>query len=573
MASLSPTRGDDQALRSLLCVLLLAAVAFVVIYPILSLTVTSFQINQFGLPSEYGLRNWQQIMEQARIGDAIFNTFTLSLARQFFSLIFGVLIAWLIARTNLPGSKWIEVGFWIALFMPILPVTLSWVLLMGGRNALVNKLLYELPFIDGPVFNVYTWWGIVWVHLMTSTIAIKVFLLVPAFRSLDSSLEEAARTSGASPLGTVWRVVVPIMAPTIVVVMLLGMIRSMQAFEVELILGTPARVDVYSTIIFRAMTEQPPLYGLASSLSIVFLLTIVPFVVLQQWYGYRHSHASVSGKYSNRIQDLGAWRWPLFSILAFMLMLMTIVPVIFLLMSTFMKLFGMFNMANPWTTNHWTTALGRGDIVRSLWNTINLGLSSGIAGMVAFTIIAYVTVKTRFAGSRLLDFMTWLPALIPGLVLSLGLLQMFAGAAVFRPFYGTIIVMILAIVISTMTVGTQIIRGNLRQLSRELEEAAWVFGGSRLYTIRRIVLPLIAPSVAVIGLEVFATAVSAVGVVALLGTGATQPLSLLQLSLLDSGKFEPAAVVGIVIMVLTISAALLARYIGTRFGLQDQVER
>jgi iron(III) transport system permease protein len=408
---------------------------------------------------------------------------------------------------------------------------------------------------------------------MTSTVAVKVFLLVPAFRSLDSSLEEAARTNGATPLGTVWRVVIPVMAPTIVVVMLIGMIRSMQAFEIELILGTPARIDVYSTIIFRAMIEQPPLYGIASSLSILFLMTIVPFVVLQQWYGYRHSHASVSGKYSNRLQDLGAWRWPLFSVLVLMLILMTIVPVIFLLMSTFMKLFGMFNMAHPWTTSHWITALGRGDIARSLWNTIRLGISSAITGMLVFTLIAYITVKTRFVGSRILDFMTWLPALIPGLVLSLGLLQMFAGAAVFRPFYGTIVVMILAIVIGTMTVGTQIIRGNLRQLSNELEEAAWVFGGSRLYTIRRIVLPLIAPSVAVIGLEIFATSASAVGIVALLGTGATQPLSLLQLTLLDSGKFEPAAVVGIVIMSLTISAALLARYISARSGLQDQAER
>jgi len=94
-------------------------------------------------------------------------------------------------------------------------------------------------------------------------------------------------------------------------------------------------------------------------------------------------------------------------------------------------------------------------------------------------------------------------------------------------------------------------------------------GASRLYTFRRVVLPLIAPAMAVVGLEVFAAASSAVGIIALLGTGGTQPLSILQLVLLDSVKFEAGAVVGIVIMVLTVGAALLARYIGSRTGLHQ----
>jgi iron(III) transport system permease protein len=94
-------------------------------------------------------------------------------------------------------------------------------------------------------------------------------------------------------------------------------------------------------------------------------------------------------------------------------------------------------------------------------------------------------------------------------------------------------------------------------------------GATHFYTFRRIVLPLIAPSVAVIGLEVFAAASSAVGIIALLGTGATQPLSILQLVLLDSGRFESGAVVGIVIMVLTVGSALLARYVGGRVGLSQ----
>jgi iron(III) transport system permease protein len=121
-----------------------------------------------------------------------------------------------------------------------------------------------------------------------------------------------------------------------------------------------------------------------------------------------------------------------------------------------------------------------------------------------------------------------------------------------------------------MTIGTQIVKTAIGQVGRELEEAAWVSGGSKFYTFRRIILPLVAPSVAVVGLEIFATANAAVGIIVMLGTGATQPLSVLQLTLLDSGRFEQASVIGVIITTLTVSAAILARYIGQRAGLGRQ---
>ena len=556
--------------RLLLLTLLLAVVGFLVIYPVLSLLITSFEVSEFGQAAVHGTSNWERVFSQDNLSKALWNTVSLAFMRQLIGVVLGVCIAWMIARTNLPGRTILEVGFWIALFMPALPVTLSWVLLLAGRNAMLNQLIMQLPFVERPFFNIYSWWGIVWVHLMTSSIAVKVFLLVPAFRSLDSSLEEAARTAGASLARVFWRIVVPIMAPGILVVVLLSFIRSMQAFEIELILGAPKGISVFSTIIFSAMTREPPMQGLASALSIVFILSIIPFVILQQWYSHRHSYASISGKFSNRVQDLGRWRWPLFCAIALLLILMTVVPFGFLTMATFMKMFGVFKMAMPWTFDNWTSAMTHGAIERSFFNTLKLASTAALSGMIAYTVIAYVIVKAKFYGARVLDFFTWLPTLVPGLVLSLGFLQMFTGVGFFRPLYGTLAVLVIAILIGTMTIGTQMIRVALVQIGRELEEAAWAAGGTRFYTFRRVVMPLIAPSIAVIGLEIFATANAAVGIIALLGTGSTQPLSILQLTLLDSGRFEQAAVIGVLIMTMTITSAILARYIGHRVGLGHQ---
>jgi iron(III) transport system permease protein len=553
--------------QSLVYTLALAAVAFLVLYPTVTLIFTSFEVNAFTANPSTGLGNWHEIFTRTRLYNAIMNTVSLGLMRQFIALVMGVTLAWLIARTNLPFSGWIEVGFWVALFMPALPVTLAWVLLASENAGIFNTLLRDWFGVTTPVFNIYSWWGIVWVHVMTSTLAVKVFLLVPAFRGMDAALEDAARTCGAPVFKTLLHIVVPIMLPTIIVVTLLGLIRSMQAFEIELILGAPARIDVYSTAIYRAVVGQPPQQGIASALAVLFLGVVAPLVALQQWYSASHSHASISSKFSNRIQDLGNLRWPLFYFIAVLLFFMTVVPFCLLLMSSFMKIFGDFDLPEPWTTRNWVLAATRGDIPRAFWNSMRLAVSASILGMVVYSCLAYMVVKTRFWGRRILDFMTWLPAVIPGLVLGLGFLQMFVGTPIFRPIYGTIAVLVIAVVVGTLALGTQIIKTSLIRLGPELEEASWASGVSRFYTFRRVVLPLIAPSVAVVGLELFATGTSVVGLVALLGTGATQPLSIVQLIYLDSGLFEPAAVIGIMIMAITVTAALLARYIGLRAGL------
>ena len=564
----TPTRprfGISPA--ALACWLFIAAVAVVVLFPVVVLFLTSFEVGTFGRETTFGLANWWQPFESPRLGAALWNTFTLSLARQAIALVVSIAIAWLIARSNLPGRSWLEVGFWIAMFMPALPVAMAWILLAGGRSGLLNIWLRDLlPFVDGPVFNIYSWAGIVWVHLVTSTIPIKVFLLIPAFRNMDAALEESARASGTGLFETVRRIVVPLMMPILIVTTLIGLIGAMQSFEIELILGTPASIDVYSTIIYSAMKQEPPLYGVASVLSIMFVGALLPFVLLQKWYSRSHTYGILGGRFSSRAQDLGAWRWPLFALVLALVLIMTVLPATMIVIGTFMKLFGAFNLPHPWTTEHWHDAFSQSELVRSLLNSLKLGFGAALAGMVVYSAIAYITVNRRFAGGHLLDFLTWMPTVIPGIVMSMGLLQMFLQVPVFRPLYGTIWALIFAVLIGGMTVGSQIVRGTLLQLSAELEEASLTSGASRLRTFFKIVLPLVAPSVIVAGLNVFGTAVSVVSLVVLLGTGPTQPLSILQLAYLDSGHFEPATIIGLLILCIAVTAAVLARIISARFS-------
>ncbi|MBM2832726.1 MAG: ABC-type Fe3+ transport system permease component, partial [Dehalococcoidia bacterium] len=170
----------------------------------------SFQVSKPGEAVRWGLDGWRAVFSESALQKAAWNTVSLAIVRQFLALFFAILIAWLLARTDVPGAKVFEFLFWLAFFLPALTVTLSWILLLDPQFGLVNQGInlvlgsLGLPPLGtdegklgvGPI-NIYSFWGIVWVHLVGTSIAIKVMILTPAFRNMNSAYEEASRVSGA----------------------------------------------------------------------------------------------------------------------------------------------------------------------------------------------------------------------------------------------------------------------------------------------------------------------------------------------------------------------------------------
>jgi iron(III) transport system permease protein len=543
----------------------LAAIGLLVVYPVFILVANSFQVGQFGTPTHFGLDNWRTAFASPKVWDALKNTISLSVARQAIGLVVGVTVAWLLARTDLPGKHWLEFGFWVAVFLPTLTVTLGWIMVFDSFNGLANQLWEYLFHAKGP-FNIFSWWGIVWVHLVTGTIPLKVMLLTPAFRNLDATLEEASLAAGANAWATFRRVVLPIITPTILVVLLLGTIRSFEAFEIELVLGYEANIDVYSTLIYRQATSSPPQYGIATVLSILILAILLPVIIWQQRYSARHAVATVTGKFKNQPRRLGAWRWPLFGVVAGMVLIMTLLPVILVVLGTFMSVFGMFNVRDPWTLKSWQTVLHDVNFLNALWNSVVVAGGTALLAMTVFGLIAYLIVRTRFRGRSVLDFLVWLPSTLPGIVMGLGYLYLFLGTPVLRPIYGTTFILILVAALGSITLTTQVLKTNLRQLGAELEEASAASGANWWHTLRHVVVPLMAPSLAVVGVLAFSAAARATSHVALLATHNTQPLSILQLNLLTDNNFEAASVIGVFILLLTVGVAVVARLLGLRLG-------
>src|SRR5215208_1840321 len=125
----------------------------------------------------------------------------------------------------------------------------------------VSVSLKNLFHLDQGPFNIFSVPGIVWANLMGHGISIKVMLMTPAFRNMDSTLEEAARVGGASNLRTLFKVTLPLMISPMVLVFALQLLRVFQSFETVYLLGVPFGFYVYSTKVFALVRNAIPNYG------------------------------------------------------------------------------------------------------------------------------------------------------------------------------------------------------------------------------------------------------------------------------------------------------------------------
>ena len=549
--------------------ILLLVVGFLVLTPLGLMILNSFQIARPGQPIVWGLDGWVKAFSTPGIIKAMTNTFTLAITRQVIALFIGAFFAWLIARTDLPMKGFLEFLFWLSFFLPALPETMGWILLLDPKYGLLNQGLMGLGVVSQPLFNIYSFWGIIWAHL-GGTVSVKVMLLAPAFRNLDAALEESSRISGASGWHTFFHIIVPIMMPAILVTTILGLIRSLEAFEIELLLGTPIGLQVYSTKIHELVTWEPPQFPPAMALSTVFLAVLLLLVGFQRIYIGKKSYTTVTGRgFSMRRTQLGRWRYPAFALVLTFALVITVIPTVLLLTGTFMKLFGFFAIAEPWTLDNWRQTLQDPVLLRSLVNTLAIGLGSGLVGVFFYSIIAYFIVKTHYRGRWLLDFLSWLPWSIPGILLGVALLWTFLQTRIFLPLYGSIYILMIAMVIKSMPFGTQLVKSVLLQLGNDLEEASKVCGGTWFDTYRRVVLPLIFPALVTVGLVGFISAARDISTVVLLGSGKSRTLSLLMLDFAAGAEFEKATVVAVMVVGLVVAAALTARLFGGHVGVRE----
>jgi iron(III) transport system permease protein len=534
--------------------------------PLIFLLTGSFNLAAPGKPAVYGFDNWLRAFTDPGTVSALWMSFLLSVVRLIPAMILSVVFAWLIARTDMPGGKWIESVCWIAYFVPDFPLVLAWILLLDPNFGFLNTVAKGLPFVDGAIFNPYSFWGIVWVHTSTGGIWFKVMLLVPVFRRLGATLEEAARVAGANTTTMLWRITLPVLAPMILAVSVLSFIRGLQSFNTELLLGTPSGIYVYSTKIYDFLHREPRAYGEATALGSVFLfvLAILLFFYWRYLSGNKKFTVVTGQGYSTMRVKLGKWRYAALGGCMLYIVVMMLLPLTFLVIGSFMRRYGFFNINSPFTLNHWHNMLADPIFLVALKNSLIIATVTAVGGILLYSALAYLLVSRRTITAPLLESLCWMPHVLPGILLSLSVLWLFLATPLRYFLYGTVWGIAFALILGDSPVTTQAFKAGLLQLGADLEESARVSGASWAYTYRRILLPLLAPIAAAVGLMNFGSALTSISTPVLLYSHQSRPLAILLLEYSFTGELERAAALGLLVT-LIIGAMML---IGRRLGLQ-----
>jgi iron(III) transport system permease protein len=188
--------------------------------------------------------------------------------------------------------------------------------------------------------------------------------------------------------------------------------------------------------------------------------------------------------------------------------------------------------------------------------------------------VAYVLVRTKWSGRALLDGIFWMSAAIPGILAGLGLLIMFLETPFLSLINGTIYALVLVVILQGKLTSTQTLKGVFMQMGSDLEEAARISGAGWIYTYFRIWLPLIRPTLIVLGVFSFVTAANTTSSIVLLATRNTLTLSLMALEMMtnEQGRqLEAAGIVSLIIIAMTVGVALLARCFGFHAGIRQNL--
>jgi iron(III) transport system permease protein len=554
------------------CLLVLAAY---IVYPIILLLVLSFNTatNILVPPPVWGLDNWVEAWQFPGLIQSILNSFQIWFLVTIFSFPLAIIISLVLARTNIHFSHKIEALFWIAYIFPNVASTFGWVILLDPDSGFLNKLLELLPWVKDAPFDIFSVNGIVWARIMGDGLAFKVILLTPAFRNMDGALEEASRVSGASGLRTMLRVTIPVMAAPIILTLSLQLLRIFQGFETEWILGSRFGYFVYSTLIYRLVRlDAVPQYGDAIVLGSITLLVIALIIPLQRWVVGRRQYTTIDSSFRPGLIDLGRWRKLITAAILFVIGLLTALPVFVLIIGSFMTRIGFFNAKPVFTMAHWADVFANPQFQDAVVTTIILSVVAGIFSPILFSLLAYVIVRTRQRGRGLLDGMIWASAALPGILVGLGLLLMFLTTPFLRPLFGTLWVLIIVVAVAGVTTGVNVLKGVMVQLGASLEEAGRVAGAGWIRTYFRIVIPVLMPTMVLIGMLAFVSAANTTSTIVLLASRETTTLSLLALQYGAAGsRLEEAGIISLVIMVMTLSIALPFRMVARRLGVRHDM--
>jgi len=544
--------------------------AYLVLPPLYSVIQTSlFTTKLTGEIDEFTFRYYRDLLRELQVLGPFLNTLFFSAGSALLATVLGGVGAWIVTRTDTPLRG---LGYFTAFASfgtPFILYTIGWLLLLGKAGP-VNFWLKRLFHQTGPVVNVYSMWGMIFVEALLWS-PFVFLMLAAAFRSMDPSLEEASAACGARIWQTLRRISLRLMLPAFFSVLLLIFIRSFESFEIPALVGLPGDIRVLTTSIYLDAQKLPAQYGSAGAFSVLLMLVVAGTLYLYfRVTREGHRFQTVTGKgYRPALINLGRWRYLAAAGLAFYSFVLLVLPFLIILWASLLPFYiqPSFEAISLFTLKNYITAIHYPKITDSIKNSILLGLGSASVVMMLTTLASWILVRSKLRGRWLLDLLTTVPLLFPGIVMGLAILRFYLIVPI--PIYGTLWILLVAFITRYIPYGIRYTHSGLLQLHRELEEAAYASGASWSNCMRRIILPLLTPSFLGGWVFVFLLSAKELSMSILLVSPQTPVVSVAIFELWENGQVGELAAFSVIWSAILVSVAIAYYLIARRYGVQQ----
>lgn len=463
------------------------------VLPVLMIAVGAFRDSAPGVPGgRWTLDAFVGVYSDSAAWGVLRDSLMFAVGVSMFSTALAAYLAWLSARTDTPLRGLLTPMMVLVLVMPHLFFAVSWGLLGNQAVGGINRVLGDVASTEVGLVNIESWAGILFVATLKST-ALKYMLLLGPMMAMDRAQEEAAFVAGAGKARTFLTVTVPALAPAIIGAFVLGLIVALEYFDIPLILGAAARINVFSTEIYAYLFElSPPRYAYASSLALGAITILLVLLIVQSRLLGDRQFTTVRGKSSRQGRwQLGRWRYAGTTVISLYALVTVALPVAQLIVVSFSPFYGVYGQ---YTLDNYRRVLADPAVSRSIQTTIEIAVSASIAAVLVALLITYVVRYGRGPVVPFLRISTWLPWAIPGTALGLGMLWAYLSIPVLSGLYGTATLVFIGLVVAATPLAMRTVEPGVGQVGKELEEAARLSGANRPRAFFDAVVRLVTPS-------------------------------------------------------------------------------
>ena len=541
--------------------------AYLVLLPLFVLIICALRTPTDYLPFENGT-SWSLDNIITLYSDPILyskiipDTLVFTISATFFTTIIGLLLAWLVERTDIPYRN---ILFWLILFPIMLPapvLAMGWILLLGPNAGWLNTMLQPLLGLTVGPINIFSMQGLIFCQTLAS-VPFAFLLFTPIIRTMDANLEEASLVSGASSWVTFKRITLPILLPGILAPLMLVFLLTLEQFEFPLLIGLPAHINVFSYRILWELTPPSglPNYGIAAAISLPFLGVGIILLSIYNWLTKKNNRfVTVTGRsYRRHYFLLGAWKAPALVFVIFYLASAVFLPIAVLIWSSIFDFSApSLDILHRANFDSYRLLFQNKKFWAGLINTaIVSGFSATLVTIVSF-LLGYIIVRKKSWISKILDYISFSSIGIPSVINALAVMLLYLSIPL--GIYGTIWILVLAYSYR-MAVTTRIVRSGLMQIQYELEDVSSLSGASWFTTQRKIIIPLISQGLISGFALIFILGIREFTMPLILYNPDSIVLSVLLLQFYEVGESKVAAALATVILFIVIALAFAGKFI------------